>query len=72
MKDWVNFIFMIVSGLCFVGMIVSGLCFVGTIVLILFWPSVIPAFSTFTKLLLLFNLLWVAYWVLVEVFVKKY
>ena len=62
MKDWINFILMIVS----------GLCFVGAIVLTLFWPSVIPAFSTFTKLLILCNLLWVIIWFITEVFVRRY
>lgn len=65
MKDWINFILMIVSG-------VSGVCFVGTIVLTLFWPDVIPAFSTFIKLLLLSNLLWVIIWFIFEVFVRRY
>lgn len=62
MKDWINFILMIVS----------GVCFVGTIVLALFWPDVIPAFSTFTQLLIFLNFLWVIIWFIFEVFVRRY
>ena len=62
MKDWINFILMIVS----------ILCFVGSIVLAFFLPDVIPAFSIFTQLLIFVNFLWVIIWCIFEVFVRRY
>jgi len=62
MKDWFNFI----------SLIVLVLFFVGITMLALFWPSVILGLSTPLKLMGLFIWLWVLFAGIFEIVVRQY